>query len=203
MPFRFWSFGWDSFWFVWMIIFCLGFDGFWLCVGQQRMVHKTWDDGKEQNCCQDYKPLLTNSKSVIIKDPHGAKKTKWLWYRNVFQWMCWRLDVQHCDRTSSADCSTSPNWFHDSWCRDAVKMSSSQLWKQSDQALHAYSIHSYLQSFARRAVIIVILVLSLALLSMEIWEIHIPTKFTDLENNAKKRLKSCHSYPIKQQKIIS
>ena len=76
MPFRFWSFGWDSFWFVWMIFICLGFDGFWLCFGQQRMVHKTWDDGKEQNCCQDYKtfPLLTTSKSVIIKDPHWAKK---------------------------------------------------------------------------------------------------------------------------------
>ena len=76
MPFRFWSFGWDSFWFVWMIFICLGFDGFWLCFGQQRMVHKTWDDGKEQNCCQDYKtiPLLTTSKSVIIKDPHRAKK---------------------------------------------------------------------------------------------------------------------------------
>ena len=59
--FRFWSFGWDSFWFVWMIFICLGFDSFWLCFGQQKMVHKTWDDGKEQNCCQDYKtfPLLT------------------------------------------------------------------------------------------------------------------------------------------------
>ena len=79
MPFRFWSFGWDSFWFVWMIFICLGFDSFWLCFGQQKMVHKTWDDGKEQNCCQDYKtfPLLTTitSKSVIINDSHGAKKT--------------------------------------------------------------------------------------------------------------------------------
>ena len=44
---------------------CLGFDGFWLCFGQQRMVHKTLDDGEEQNCYQDYKtyPLLTTSKS--------------------------------------------------------------------------------------------------------------------------------------------
>ena len=36
------------------IFTCLGFDGFWLRFGQQRMVHKTWDDGEEQNCCQDY-----------------------------------------------------------------------------------------------------------------------------------------------------
>ena len=59
------------------IFTCLGFDGFWLCFGQQRMVHKTWDDGEEQNCCQDYKtfPLLTTSKSVIIKEAHGAKET--------------------------------------------------------------------------------------------------------------------------------
>ena len=41
------------------------------------MVHKTWDGGKDQNCSQDYKtfPLLTTSKSVIINDSHGAKKT--------------------------------------------------------------------------------------------------------------------------------
>ena len=61
--------------FEWSCIFtCLGF---WLRFGQQRMVNKTWDDGEEQNCCQVYKtfPLLTISKSVIIEDPHGAKKT--------------------------------------------------------------------------------------------------------------------------------
>ena len=54
--------------FEWSCIFtCLGF---WLRFGQQRMVNKTWDDGKEQNCCQDYKtfPLLTTSKSVIINE---------------------------------------------------------------------------------------------------------------------------------------
>ena len=41
------------------------------------MVHKTWDGAKDQNCSQDYKtfPLLTTSKSVIINDSHGAKKT--------------------------------------------------------------------------------------------------------------------------------
>ena len=41
------------------------------------MVHKTWDGGKDQNCSQDYKtfPLLTTSKSVIINDSQGAKKT--------------------------------------------------------------------------------------------------------------------------------
>ena len=41
------------------------------------MVHKTWDGGKDQNCSQDYKtfPLLTTSKSVIINDSHGARKT--------------------------------------------------------------------------------------------------------------------------------
>ena len=58
------------------IFTCLGFWHLAL-LWSARMVHKTWDDGEEQNCCQDYKtiPLLTTSKSVIIKDPHGAKKT--------------------------------------------------------------------------------------------------------------------------------
>ena len=61
MPFRFLSFGWDSFWFVWRILYfhCLGFDGFWLCFGQLGMVHKTWDDGEGQNCCQDYKTFIS------------------------------------------------------------------------------------------------------------------------------------------------
>ena len=101
MPFRFWSFGWDSFWFVWMIFICLGFDGFWLCFGQQRMVHKTWDDGKEQNCCQDYKtfPLLTTSKSVIIKDPHNSLHILCLLFM-AKSWLRlepgWQVEKQRC-----------------------------------------------------------------------------------------------------------
>ena len=59
-----------------MIFICLRFDGFWICFGQQRMVHKTLDDGEEQNCYQNYKtfPLLTTSKSVINKNPHPRSK---------------------------------------------------------------------------------------------------------------------------------
>ena len=97
MPFRFWSFG----LFEWSCIFtCLGFDGFWLCFGQQRMVHKTWDGGKDQNCSQDYKSflLLTTSKSVIINeaseenliiDHPGFRPKNWI-HRPIKRTMQWK-----------------------------------------------------------------------------------------------------------------
>ena len=49
------------------------------------MVHKTWDDGKEQNCCQDYKtfPLLTTSKNSINLE-YNCDKFALLWGKAQF-----------------------------------------------------------------------------------------------------------------------
>ena len=137
-----------SFLVVWLrfILICLnalvfvGFDGFWLCFGQQRMVHKTWDDGKEQNCCQDYKtfPLLTTSKSIIINYSHGVKKTciwrsSWIPTKklntrtNVSAFiLSWTLDIMYvmADIQESVPNSVKPipchdkNRIHNGKCED-------------------------------------------------------------------------------------